>query len=356
MWGHGQNAVRVSGYSVSNQGATVSAGSRQGAGQLTDVPGISVGCWSDHAGMTGCTVVLCPAGALAAVDVRGGAPGTRETDLLAPGMLVEKVHAILLAGGSAFGLAAATGVMGWLAERGHGFPSGPGEIVVPIVPGAVVFDLGVGDPRAFPDHRAGVAACEASGRHVDEGAVGAGTGCTTDKLFGPSRALPGGQGTSSLRLDAAYGGYVVGALMVVNAVGHVGEIRRPTPERGEAIGAGPWYLAPPEGLAPSRLNTTIGVVATDAPIDRQAAMRIAWMAHDGLARAIDPVHTPFDGDVIFVLSTALPGDSNAATAVDGRRWGRPTELTVAALGAAAADLVAEAVIRGVQAGRRQRES
>ena len=330
--------------------------SRHSSGQVTDVPGISVGCWSDHAGMTGCTVVLCPEGALAAVEVRGGAPGTRETDLLAPGMLVERVHGILLAGGSAFGLAAATGVMGWLADRGHGFPSGPGEIVVPIVPGAVVFDLGIGNPRAFPDHGAGVAACEGSGRHVAEGAVGAGTGCTTDKLFGPALALPGGQGTASLRLDAAYGGYVVGALMVVNAVGHVGETRRPPFERREALGTGPWYSVPSQGLSPSRLNTTIGVVATDAPIDRQGALRIAWMAHDGLARVIDPVHTPFDGDVIFVLSTALPEDSNVATAVDGHRWGRPTALTLAALGAAAADVVAEAVIRGVEAGRRQRGS
>ncbi|MSQ43545.1 MAG: peptidase S58 family protein [Chloroflexi bacterium] len=328
--------------------------SRQSSGQLTDVPGISVGCWSDPVGMTGCTVVLCPGGAIAAVDVRGGAPGTRETDLLAPGMLVERVHGILLAGGSAFGLAAATGVMGWLSDRGHGFPSGPGEMVVPIVPAAVVFDLAIGDPRAFPDHHSGVAACDSSGSNVAEGSVGAGTGCTTDKLFGPSHALPGGQGTASLRLDEAYGGFVVGALMVVNAVGHVGGSRRPNHESSEGTGSVPWYMAPPGGLAPARLNTTIGVVATDAPIDRQAALRIAWMAHDGLARAIDPVHTPFDGDVIFVLSTALPDVPNRATAVDGHRWGRPTELTVAAIGAAAADLVAAAVIRGVHAGRRDR--
>lgn len=330
--------------------------SPESSGQLTDVPGITVGCWSDTIKMTGCTVVLCPGGAMAAVDVRGGAPGTRETDLLAPGMLVERVHGILLAGGSAFGLAAATGVMGWLSDRGHGFPAGPGEFVVPIVPGAVVFDLGVGDPRAFPDHHAGIAACDASGRNVAEGAVGAGTGCTTEKLFGVSDAVPGGQGTASLRLDEAYGGYVVGALMVVNAVGRVGGFRRPSGQGAEGTGDLPWYMAPPKGLSPSRLNTTIGVVATDAPIDRQAALRIAWMAHDGLARAIDPVHTPFDGDVIFVLSTALPDESSRAIAVDGHRWGRPSELTVAAIGAAAADLVSEAVIRGVRAGRRHRSS
>lgn len=266
---------------------------------ITDVPGIRVGHWSDQEAMTGCTVVLPPAGgAVAGVDVRGAAPGTRETDLLRPGCTVDRIHGLLLTGGSAFGLAAAGGVMRYLAERRIGVAVGPA--VVPIVPGAVLFDLGVGSATAFPGEEDGYAACAdaeraapcASGRH------GAGTGATVGKLFGPP--APGGLGTASLRLP---GGVLVGALAVVNAVGDVVD------RSGRVLGgasAGSWSRileeGPGERVVPGG-STTLAVVATDAALDKAACCRLAAVAHDALAMSIRPVHTPFDGDTVFAIST-----------------------------------------------------
>lgn len=301
-------------------------------GSVTDVTGIEVGCWSDHGRATGCTVVLCRDGAVAAVDIRGGAPGTRETDLLAPGMLVERVHAIVLAGGSAFGLAAAHGAMRWLAARGHGFPAGPGDRVVPIVPAAVIFDRAVGDPDAFPGEPEGMAACDSRSLDVPEGRHGAGTGCTIAKLGVVGPPIPGGQGTASTTLHASLGGHRVGALMVVNAAG---SLRVPdATERRDS-----WYSRGTGGQSSPLANTTIGVVATSAPLGRDGATRVAAMAHDGIARALDPVHTPFDGDAIFVLSTARAGITPVGAA------------TVAAIGAAAAHATELAIRRGVLLGQ-----
>lgn len=302
------------------------------AGSVTDIAGIEVGCWSDHRRATGCTVVLCRHGAVAAVDIRGGAPGSRETDLLAPGMLVDRVHAIVLAGGSAFGLAAANGVMRWLASRGHGFPAGPEDRVVPIVPAAVIFDRAVGDPDAFPGDAEGLAACEARSTDVPEGRYGAGTGCTIAKLGSGASPLPGGQGTASTLLHHSMGGHIVGALMVVNAAGSIRD--------GSATPVSTaWFATGAGGRTTPLSNTTIGVVATAAPLGRDGATRVAAMAHDGLARALDPVHTPFDGDAIFVISTAPPG----LAPVDA--------VTIAAIGTAAAHVTELAVRRGVAAGQ-----
>lgn len=303
------------------------------AGSVTDVAGIEVGCWSDHGRATGCTVVLCREGAVAAVDIRGGAPGTRETDLLAPGMLVERVHAIVLAGGSAFGLAAAHGAMRWLAARGHGFPAGPGDRVVPIVPAAVIYDRAVGDPDAFPGELEGVAACDARSLEVPEGRHGAGTGCTIAKFGAIGPPLPGGQGTASTTLHASLGGHRVGALMVVNAAGSLRSAD--ASERPDT-----WYSRGTGRQSSPLANTTIGVVATSAPLGRNGATRVAAMAHDGFARALDPVHTPFDGDAIFVLSTAGAGIAPVDAA------------TVAAIGAAAAHVTELAIRRGVMLGQR----
>jgi L-aminopeptidase/D-esterase-like protein len=251
---------------------------------ITRVDGIRVGHWTDPVGMTGCTVVLAPPGTVGSGEVRGGAPGTRETDLLRPGMLVREVHAILLTGGSAFGLAAADGVVRWLEERGTGFDAGVAR--VPIVPAAVLFDLGVGDPGARPGPQAGRAACEAASGEVPEGRVGAGTGATV----GADRA-PGGVGTASLAGD----GVMVGALAAVNAFGAVVD------EQGEPLAG---RIPEPEAAAPwPGTSTTIAVVATDARLSRERAHLLATAAHDGLARAVRPAHTMWDGDTVFTLAT-----------------------------------------------------
>jgi L-aminopeptidase/D-esterase-like protein len=258
---------------------------------ITRVQGIRVGHWSDHAGKTGCTVVLPPPGTVGSGEVRGGAPGTRETDLLRPGMLVQEVHGVLIAGGSAFGLAAATGVVRWLEERGVGFDAG--IATVPIVPAAVLFDLGVGDPKARPDEQSGYAACEAASEDVEEGAAGAGTGATVAKLHGPERAVASGIGTAAVE----EGGVTVGAIAAVNAYGEIvaddgtviagsdaGEEEEPRP---------PW----------PGTSTTIAVVATDAKLTKERANLLAVAAHDGLARAVNPAHTMWDGDTVFTLAT-----------------------------------------------------
>lgn len=312
---------------------------------IVDVPGVQVGHWQrlDDHWATGVSVVLVPEGAVAAVDVRGGGPGTRETDVLAPDHLVQRAHAVLLAGGSAYGLAAADGVMRWLAERGCGFPVGtdPAQ-VVPIVPGAVLFDLPMNDWGNWPDAEFGYRACqEASRTETRQGNVGAGTGAVAG-------SLKGGIGTASAVLA---GGAVVGALVAVNSSGSVID-----PETGL-----PWVPVPglpePDPAAvraardlprPGRhgpvgrpLNTTIGVVATSPGLNKAECQRVAVAAHDGLARAIRPAHALTDGDTVFALATGErqlpePGAPGWSQALD--------EVC-----AAAADVFARAVVRAVLA-------
>ena len=265
---------------------------------LTDVAGIRVGHWTDSAARTGCTVVLAPPeGAVAGVDVRGSAPGTRETDLLRPGRTVERVHAVLLAGGSAFGLGAADGVMRYLSERSIGIEVG--ESRVPIVPAAVIFDLQVGS-AVHPGPEEGYAACidAERGGSPASGRIGAGTGATVGKLMGVETAAPGGLGMASVRLPS---GAVVAALAVVNAVGDI------VGRDGGVLAGGSedaWRhvleVGPPDRLVPA--NTTLGVVATDAALDKVGCTKLAEVAHDALALAIRPVHTIYDGDTVFALS------------------------------------------------------
>lgn len=260
---------------------------------ITAVEGIRVGHWTDPVGLTGCTVVLCPPGTVGSGEVRGGAPGTRETDLLRPGMLVHEVNAVLVTGGSAFGLAAADGVMRWLEERGVGFDTRVAK--VPIVPAAVLFDLGVGDPAARPGPEAGYAACESASEQVSEGKVGAGTGA---RIAGGT--ADGGIGTVALSED----GLTVGALAAVNAFGEIVD-----EERTVIAGALPDDVIehPPFGLT----NTTIAVVATNARLTRERAHLLAIAAHDGLARAVRPAHTMWDGDTVFTLATGTTDTKEA---------------------------------------------
>jgi len=279
-------------------------------GAITEVRGIQVGHSTDTRRPTGCSVVLAPQGAVGGVDVRGAAPGTRETDLLDPANTVGVVHAVLLSGGSAWGLAAAGGVMRWLEARGIGLAVGaaPGQRV-PIVPGAVLFDLHVGDARIRPDADAGWAACEAAvgkGAALAEGNVGAGSGAVLGKMFGMEFAMKGGIGHAALCL----GGVTVGALVAVNALGDVRDehgrllagARAPggttLRDTRRALLAG----EPPLSIL-AGTNTTIGVVATDARLTKAEARRLATAGHDGLARAINPVHTQSDGDTLFALGT-----------------------------------------------------
>ena len=287
---------------------------RRLGGAITDVAGIRVGHYTETRRPTGCSVIIAEAGAVGGVDVRGAAPGTRETDLLDPSNLVEKVHAILLSGGSAYGLDAATGVMRYLEEHGIGYKAGPA--IVPIVPAAILFDLGVGDPTIRPNAAAGHAACcAASSDAPAQGSVGAGTGATVGKLFGLGRAMKGGIGTASIRI----GKITVGAIVAVNAVG---DIRDPatntilagarSPDGARGAGASAAILAGdlPPALQPG-MATTIGVIATDAALTKAQARKLAQQSHDGLARAIDPSHTMWDGDTMFALATGqsgLPGN------------------------------------------------
>jgi L-aminopeptidase/D-esterase-like protein len=269
---------------------------------ITEVAGIRVGHWTDPVGMTGCTVVLPPPGTVGSGEVRGGAPGTRETDLLRPGMLVDEVHAVVLSGGSAFGLAAADGVARWLEDQGVGFDTGVAR--VPIVPAAVLFDLAVGQATARPGPDQGYTACGAAADEVAEGAVGAGTGATVAKLYGPNRAVPGGIGTAAVK----EGEVTVGALAAVNAYGEVvaddgtpvagalpGEAGEREGDKGEP--------EPPAWPGVAGTATTIAVVATDARMTKERAHLLAIAAHDGLARAVRPAHTMWDGDTIFTLAT-----------------------------------------------------
>jgi L-aminopeptidase/D-esterase-like protein len=310
---------------------------------ITDVPGIRVGHVTNKEALTGCTVVLCPKkGAIGGVDQRGGAPGTRETDLLRPMHMVDRVHAVLLAGGSAYGLDAAGGVMRWLEEQGIGFDAR--VATVPIVPAAILFDLDVGDASVRPDAAMGYAACEvaavwqASDGPVAEGGVGAGTGCTVGKIMGLDRAAKGGIGMASADLG---GGLVVGAIVAVNAFGDVvdpdtGQILAGArPQRGEGFAD---TLATMKGMVgntrlrfASRSNTVIGVVATNGKLSKEEANKVAQMAHDGLARAIRPAHTMFDGDTIFALAMGKKG------------------ADVNLVGAFAAEVVAQAIVRAIEA-------
>ncbi|MCH7607903.1 MAG: P1 family peptidase [Chloroflexi bacterium] len=279
-------------------------------GTLTDVAGLEVGHYTDLVGATGCTVVLVRDGAVGGVDVRGAAPGTRETDLLRPENSVERVHGVLLGGGSAFGLAAADGVVRYLDERGIGHRVG--RFRVPIVPAAIIFDLGIGsgDVRPGPDEGYAAAAA-ASAAPVAQGTVGGGTGATVGKAYGRERGMKGGVGSASLDLGD---GIVIAALAVVNAVGAVHE-----PDTGELL-AGPReadgkpreavgiYADPAfgrrEALGSSPLgNTTIGVIATNVGLTKAQASRLATVAHDGIALAVRPAHTPHDGDALFALAT-----------------------------------------------------
>jgi len=302
---------------------------------ITAVPGVRVGHATDPVGLTGCTVVLCERGAVGGVDQRGGAPGTRETDLLRPMHLVDRVHAVLLAGGSAFGLAAADGVVRYLEERGVGFDARVAK--VPIVPAAILFDLDLGDPRARPDAAMGYAACEGtSDGPVPEGNVGAGTGATAGKILGIGRAMKAGLGTAAFDLG---GGLVVGALVAVNPFGDVVD---PATGRILAGARKPRSDEPADTMAVMRSlvgkailkiasSTVIGVVATNARLTKEEANKVAQMAQDGIARTVRPAHTLFDGDTLFALSTG------------GKR------ADVNLVGAYAAEAVAQAVVRAVKA-------
>ena len=303
-------------------------------GALTDIAGLSVGHAAATGRPTGCSVVLCPQGVVAGVAVRGGAPGTRETDLLRPENTVQQVHAVLLTGGSAFGLDAAGGVMRWLDERGHGLAVGPAR--VPIVPAAVLFDLWMGDARIRPTADTGYAACEAASTAPPaQGKAGAGLGASVGKLFGIQRSSPGGIGTACVQVGA----FRVSALVAVNAIGDVldenGQVLAGArSEDGQAFvrstdallaGAGPLHVM--AGMA-----TTIGVVATDAVLTKAQATTLAAHAHHGLPRAVSPI-TPHDGDTFFALATGTAG--------------RSADLT--ALGAMAAEAVTRAIRNAVRA-------
>lgn len=310
-------------------------------GSFQGMDGIRIGHWTKLDAATGCTVIVCPDGAVASADVRGGAPGTRETDLLRRANLVDRVHAVLLTGGSAHGLDAAGGVMRWLEEHGHGrnVSRDPATtVLVPIVPAAVIFDLAIGDAKVRPDAEAGYAACEAAkGGAIEEGTAGAGTGATVAKLLGPERAIKGGLGAAVERTDS---GISVAALVAVNAVGDVID-----PDTAEVIAA-PRADEPgafvdsievlrKEPLLPpyaSEGNSTIGAIITDAAISKEEAQRVAVVAQSGLARAVRPVHTTVDGDTIFALATGL----NRA----------PTD--VLQIGALAARATERAVVRAVR--------
>jgi len=307
---------------------------RGSEGFITDVEGVKVGHFTDSRRPTGCTVVICDAGAVTGVDIRGSGPGTRETALLDPVHHVDRAHAVLLAGGSAFGLDAAAGVMRYLEERGIGYPTPFAR--VPIVPAAILYDLRLGDPSIRPDAESGYQAClNAQEGAVEEGCVGAGAGATIGKLQ-PGLPMKGGIGTAAITLED---GITVGAIVAVNCVGNVVD-----PANGKVIagarspdGKGfvdvrEWYRA---GIPPDTSSTTIGVIATNALLTKAQATKVAQMGHDGMARAIDPVHTCWDGDTLFTMATGAAG-----VAADPSR-----------LGAIGAMMVTEAILRAVRRAR-----
>ncbi len=312
---------------------------------ITDVPGIRVGQWSDAAAATGCTVILAPGGAVAAHDLRGGGPGTRETDLLDPANAVARIHAVVLAGGSAFGLDAASGVVRYLEEHDIGHVTSAGK--VPIVVGAILYDLWIGDPRRRPTAADGeAAALAASEGPVEQGSVGAGTGATVAKFLGHGRVLKGGVGSASEQLAS---GYTIGALVAVNALGEI--VDPATSEtiaspRGETPGSFESTLAilrdgrrPPEPVPDETQSTTLVCVATDAPLTKGQARRVAMVAHTGVARTVRPAHLPGDGDVLFAMSTSHEAADPEERAI------------VSAVGALGALAVERAILKAIRSAR-----
>tara|TARA_B110000116_G_C16767581_1_gene551641 strand:+ start:190 stop:1191 length:1002 start_codon:yes stop_codon:yes gene_type:complete len=305
---------------------------------ITAVPGIKIGHYTDLIGATGCTIAMMPDyGATAGVEVRGAAPGTRETDLLKPGTLVQKINAILLGGGSAYGLAAADGVMQYLEENNTGFQTRSG--IVPIVPGAILFDLGIGNPQARPTSDDGYQAAKlASNKPVIQGTIGAGTGATVSKFGGIHNAIKGGLGSKAISIDETF---TIGSLMVVNASGDIID-----PETGilitgsrthdnEFISSRDLIFNNQTPQIPqSETNTTIGIVATNIPLTVEEANRIAIMAHSGIARSILPSYGMGDGDTLFVVSTALEST--------------PSPIDLTRLGTIAAWTVEQAILNAVQ--------
>jgi L-aminopeptidase/D-esterase-like protein len=317
---------------------SIKATEAEGAGSITDVQGVKVGHFTESRRPTGCTVLLFGKGATAGVDVRGSAPGTRETDLLNPINTVQQVQAILLAGGSAFGLEAASGVVRFLEEHGLGYAVG--DVVVPIVPAAILYDLEIGDAKIRPTAESGYKACQAATtERVPEGNVGAGAGAAIGKMFGMKQAMKSGLGSASVRVGDT--GIVVGAIVAVNAVGDVVDPKTGKIIAGARTADGSGFM---DSMARIRegysvradgTNTTIGVVATNVALDKAQATKVAQMAHDGLARTIYPVHTPSDGDTIFAVATG----ANQMRANPG------------AIGALAADVMARAVLQAVISAR-----
>ncbi|GAC1398136.1 MAG: P1 family peptidase [Ktedonobacteraceae bacterium] len=300
---------------------------------ITDVPGIRVGHDTNLEAGTGCTVVLCDPPAVGGVDVRGGAPATRETDLLRPMHLVDQVHAILLSGGSAFGLDAASGIMRYLEERQIGYDVEVAK--VPIVPGAAIFDLGFGSARVRPDAESGYRAClQASTEATQQGNIGAGTGATVGKMLGPAFAMKGGLGSASTTLgDGTY----VGALVAVNAFGNIIDSQT---QRVIAGGRDPLPVADTVSSANPFGNTTIAVVATNAALTKEEINKVAQMAHNGIAQVVRPAHTLFDGDTVFALALGPREQHHKDLATHAYQ--------VSMIGAAAAKVLAQAIINGVR--------
>ena len=303
---------------------------------ITSVPGIEAGHYTDLVNATGCTVVLCRKGAVGGVDVRGGSPGTRETDLLQPARRVDQLFAVTLSGGSAFGLDAASGVMAWLEEQGVGFRVSP-EVIVPIVSSAIIYDLGLVNSKVRPGPEEGRAACAAASKDtLAEGTVGAGTGATVAKTGGTPRAVKGGLGSAAMKLPS---GITVAAVVAVNSIGGIwdytnGQLvagpRRDSSGFDDPVGV--LLDGSPPASPTGPVNTTIGVVATNARLNREESNYLARVSHDGLAITIRPCHTIRDGDTMFAMAT---GESDATA-----------DLT--ALGAAAVEATAQAVLRAVR--------
>jgi len=298
---------------------------------ITDIPGIRVGHYTNLEAATGCTIILCDTPAIGGVEVRGGAPATRETDLLQSHNLVEEVNAIVLTGGSAYGLDAASGVMRYLEEHGLGYDTGIAR--VPIVPAAAIFDLGCGSASIRPDAQAGYQACvQATSGPVSQGNVGAGTGATVGKMAGPAFMMKGGLGSASMLMSD---GTLVGTLVVVNALGDIIDSDTRQIVAGARNPSGNGFLA-----AGITANTTIAVVATTASLAKHQVNKIVQMAHNGIAQAIHPAHTMFDGDAIFGLAMGPKSQitSNSTLAA----------TQVSAIGAAAATTLARAIIKAVR--------
>jgi L-aminopeptidase/D-esterase-like protein len=297
---------------------------------ITDIPNIRIGHDTNLEAGTGCTVIICDTPAIGGVDVRGGAPATRETDLLRPLHMVEEVHAILLTGGSAFGLDAASGVMRYLEEHNIGFDVGVAK--VPIVPAAAIFDLGFGSASVRPDAAAGYRACEqATSQPIAQGNVGAGAGATVGKLLGPGFMMKGGLGSASMRMDD---GTLVAAIVVVNALGDIIDPQTQQVIAGTRNPMGGFIASNPFG------NTTIAVVATSASLSKDATNKVAQMAHNGLAQVIRPAHTMFDGDTVFALSLGTTPQAASTPATSA--------IHVSMIGAAAAVTLARAILKAVR--------